>query len=175
MSIARSTIIALILLGLGSIATVRADGLAIRGTVKGTDGKALAGAQVRAEKVGVKGPAVVATTNAKGEYAFKGLGAGVYKVTAVVNKVPKSEASIRTTQKGWSVVDFDLSAKNKVARKKRMVWVSGETGTHIGSGHWEAVEDSTTGTGASASQRVDGAALSTQNVLGVGGQSGPGR
>ena len=170
----RSTVIALMLLGLGSIATARADGLAIRGTVKGSDGKALAGAEVRAQRIDTKAPAMVATTDAKGQYAFKGLALGAYKVTAVVNKVPKSEASIRTTQKGWSLVDFDLSATNKVARKKRMVWVPGETGTHIGSGHWEAVEDSTTGVGASASQRLDASALRTQNTLNQLGRSGPG-
>ena len=169
----RSTVIALLLLGLGSIATVRADALAIRGSIKGTDGKALAGAEVRVQRIDAKGPAVVAKTNAKGEYSFTGLAQGAYKVTAVVNKVAKSEASIRTTQKGWSRVDFDLSSKNKVVSKKRMVWVAGETGTHIGSGHWEAVEDSTTGVGAASSQRLDAAALRTQNTLNqLGGRSG---
>ena len=171
----RSTVIALMLLGLGSIATVRADGLAIRGTIKGSDGKALAGAEVRAQRIDAKGEVVVATTNAKGEYAFKGLAQGAYKVTAVVNKVAKSEASIRTTQKGWSRVDFDLSDKNKVSRKKRMVWVSGETGTHIGGGHWETVEDSGTGVGASSVQRVDAAVLKSQGELNSFGQSGPSR
>ena len=161
----RSTVIALMLLGLGSIATARADGLAIRGTVKGSDGKALAGAEVRAQRVDRKGAVTVTTTNANGEYSIKGLAEGAYKVTAVINKVPKSEASIRTTQKGWSRVDFDLTAKNKVATKKRMVWVAGETGTHIGGGHWETVEEANTGTGASASQRLDAGAMRTQNVL----------
>lgn len=158
---------------LGSVAIARGDGLAIKGTVKGTDGKALSGAEVRAQRIDAKGSVMTATTNAKGEYSFPGLAQGAYKITAVVNKVAKSEASIRTSQKGWSRVDFDLSSKNKVVTKKRMVWVPGETGTHIGGGHWESIEDSSTGVGASASQRLDAAALRTQNNLNLGGQSGP--
>ena len=77
------------------------DAPAIRGVVKGTDGKPLAGAEVRAERLGTKGPATVATTNAKGEYTFKGLSLAPYKVTAVVNKVPKSVGSIKTRNSGW--------------------------------------------------------------------------
>ena len=161
----RSTVIALMLLGLSSIASARAEGLAIRGYVKGPDGKLLAGAEVRAERIDAKAPAIVGHTNAKGEYSFTKLANGAYKITAIVNRVPKSEASIRTSPKGWARVDFDLSSKAKVARHKRMVWVAGETGTHIGSGHWEAAEDVNSGTGASAVQRVDGAALRTSSGL----------
>jgi hypothetical protein len=172
----RSTIIALVLLGLAVTGgNALADGLAIRGTVKGADRKPLAGAEVRAQRLDGKGPVVVATTNAKGEYTFKGLTLGAYKVTTVINKVPKSVASINTRTNGWVRVDFDMSAKAKVAGRKRMVWVPGETGTHIGSGHWEEVNDATNGTGAAPVERLDGAALRTQNVLNpVGAATGPG-
>jgi hypothetical protein len=174
----RSAVVALLLLGLGSISSARAEGLAIKGVVKGTDGKPLAGAEVRAQRLDGKGSVVVATTNAKGEYNLRGLTLAGYKVTAVINKVPKSVASINTHATGWVRVDFDMTAtaKNKPAGKKHMVWVPGETGSHIGSGHWEEAQDANTGTGASAVQRVDGAALRTQNILNpVGAATGPGQ
>jgi len=49
--------------------------------------------------------------------------------------------------------------------------------THIGGGHWEAVDDTNTGHGASSVQRVDGAILTTpgQGLGGANGVSGPGR
>src|SRR5207237_1942898 len=129
----RCAVIALLCLGLDSIASARAEGLAIKGQVKGTDGKPLAGAEVRAKRLDGKGSSVVATTDAKGEYSFRTLDLAAYQVTAVVNKVPKSVASIKTRPTAWVRVDFDLSAAAKVAKKKRLVWVAGDTSTHIGS------------------------------------------
>ena len=170
----RSTVAALLLLGLSFVASVQAEGLAIKGSVKGSDGKPLAGAEVRAQRLDGKGSAAVATTDRKGEYSFRGLDFAAYKVTSVVNKVPKQVASIKTRQNAWVRVDFDLSATAKVAKKKRMVWVSGETGSHIGGGHWESVDETPTGNTASSMERVDGAALRTQNALtGSGGSAGP--
>jgi len=169
----RSTLIALLSLSLAVVGqSARAEGNAIQGIVKGTDGKALAGAEVRAERLDAKGPVVVATTNAKGEYNFKGLTPGKYKVVSVLNKRPVSQAAIATRTNGAVRVDFDLTAK-KTAGKKRMVWVAGETGTHIGGGHWEAVDDTNTGHGASSVQRVDGSILTTPgqglNAAGIPG------
>jgi hypothetical protein len=83
----RSIFTAVVLLGLASFG--RADGLAIKGAVKGTDGKPLAGAEVKAERLDHhKDHTASATTNAKGEYEIRGLALAPYKVTAIVNKVP---------------------------------------------------------------------------------------
>jgi hypothetical protein len=169
-------IIAALVIGLVSIGSARADGLAIKGTVTGTDGKPLTGAEVRAERLDhKKDAAVVATTNAKGQYEVRGLALAPYKVTTIVNKVPKSVASIKTRSNAWVRADFDLRGNAKVATKKRMVWVSGETGSHIGSGHWESVDENSNGNGASSMERVDGALLRSQpNLLNPsGGVSGP--
>jgi hypothetical protein len=163
-----------LLFGLACFA--RADGLAIKGFVKGTDGKPLAGAEVRAERLDhKKDHTASAITNGKGEYEIRGLALAPYKVTAIVNKVPKSVASIRTRENAWVRADFDMAGTAKVAKKKRMVWVSGETGTHIGSGHWETVEEDANGRGASSVEKVDGELLKTQpNLLNpAGGVSGP--
>jgi hypothetical protein len=179
----RSTVIGLVSLGLIFMAGIsRADGLAIRGTVIGTDGKPLSGAEVRAEGTDRKASVVVTKTDAKGHYNFKGLTLGTYRVTAFVNKVPRSVASINTRNNGWVEANFNLSLtatqSGQAKPKKRYVWVSGETGTHIGGGHWEAVDDANVGTGASAMQRVDGAVLSLPNsgaLNPAGGVSGPGQ
>jgi hypothetical protein len=144
----RSTVIALLCLGIGSIASARADGLAIKGQVKGTDGKPLAGAEVRAQRVDGKGPVLSTTTDSKGEFALRNLDLAQYAITSVVNKKPVQVASIKTRQGAWVRVDFDLTATAKKPTKKRMVWVAGDTGTHIGSGHWEEVEDGINGRGA---------------------------
>ena len=173
----RSMVIALLCLGLGSIASARAEGLGIKGQVKGTDGKPLAGAEVRAQRADGKGSVLSTKTDSKGEYSFRSLDVAPYAITTVINKKPVQVASIRTRQGAWVRADFDLgaTASKGAPKRKRMVWVAGETGTHIGSGHWETIEDSNTGVGASAVQRVDGAALNApNNVLNqTGGVSGP--
>jgi Carboxypeptidase regulatory-like domain len=178
----RSMVIGLLCLGLGSIASARADGLAIKGQVKGTDGKPLAGAQVRVQRADGKGQVLTTATDSKGEYAIRNLDLAPYAITTVINKKPVQVASIRTRQNAWVRADFDLSAtasasSGKAApKRKRMVWVAGETGTHIGAGHWETVEDSNTGVGASAVQRVDGSILQAPNngLNPSGGVAGPG-
>ena len=176
----RSTLIALISLGLAAAGpSLLAEGNAIKGFVKGPDGKLMPNAEVQAQAIDknghAHGPVVSATTNNKGEYTFRGLNSGTYKVVAVINKVPKSQAAIATKNTGWVRVDFDLTSK-KPAGKKRMVWVAGETGTHIGGGHWEAVDDSNTGQGSSSMERVNGSILNTpgQGLNQAGGVTGPG-
>jgi len=175
----RSLGFALILLALGFITQAAfAEAPGIRGTVKGTDGKPLAGAEVRAQRVDQKGPVLSTTTNAEGEYCLRNLDAAAYAVTSVINKKPQKVASIKTRTTGWVRVDFDLktTAGVKKATRKRMVWVAGETGTHIGGGHWEEVDDATAGQGTSAVEKVDGRALNApNNVLNpTGGVAGPG-
>ena len=170
----RSTVIALLCLGLGSIASARAEGLAIKGQVKGTDGKPLAGAEVRAQRTDSKGPVLVAKTDSKGEYTFRKLDAATYALTTVMNKKAVQVASIQTRTTAWVRVDFDLSATAKAPKRKRLVWVAGETGTHIGGGHWEEVEDANVGGGANPIQRVDGTILANPNALNpAAGVTGP--
>src|ERR1700758_2844355 len=102
----RSNVIALLCLGLGSIVSARADGLAIKGQVKGTDGKPLAGAEVRAQRVDGKGPVLSTTTDAKGEYSLRKLDFAIYAITSVINKKPVQVASIKTREGAWVRVDF---------------------------------------------------------------------
>src|SRR5436309_15214920 len=85
-----------------------AESKSFQGTVIGTDGKPLAGAVVRAERLDAKTAPVLTSTDAKGQYVFKGLPAGAYSVIAIVKNVPKSRAAVRTQSNGWARVDFDL-------------------------------------------------------------------
>ena len=176
----RSSVIALVLLALAATTgTTLADGGAMRGIIKGTDGKPVVGAEVRAQRLDGKGAVTVAKTDAKGEYQFQGLELTAYKVTAVINKVPKSVASAKTSSKGWVRVDFDLSATAGKGGQKRRVWVPNDaTGSHIGGGHWVEVTDtpnSSTNAGSNPVERIDGSILANPNGLNpAGGVSGPG-
>src|SRR5438045_2069059 len=136
----RSAVIALLCLGLGSIASARADGLAIKGQVKGTDGRPLAGAEVRAQRVDTKGPVLVTKTDAKGEYTFRKLDLAQYALTSVINNKTQQVASIKSRPTAWVRVDFDWSTGTKVAKKKRLLWIAGHTTTHTGCGKRDEVD-----------------------------------
>src|SRR5438477_11640133 len=81
--------------------TVWAEGNSIQGVVVDGKGKPVAGAQIRAERTDSKGPAEVATTDAKGQYALNHLPLGTHKVIASFNKTPGSAATIKTSAAGW--------------------------------------------------------------------------
>jgi hypothetical protein len=139
---ARSGIVAAVLAAfVVACSSVRADTKAIQGTVIGTDGKPLAGANVRADRLDQKGqPPAVTKTDTQGHYVFKALPVGAYAIIAAIKGVPKSRAMVKTRADGWAKVDFDLRIKsNDPSIKKKYVWVNGEPGSHIG-GHWVEVD-----------------------------------
>ena len=117
-----------------------ADTKSIQGTLTGTDGKPVAGADIRAERLDVKATPALTKTDGQGHYTFKALPVGAYAVTAIVKSVPKSRALVKTRNDGWAKVDFDLRTKSTDANiKKKYVWVKGEPGSHIG-GRWVEVD-----------------------------------
>src|SRR5205814_8591850 len=117
-----------------------ADTKAIQGTLVGIDGKPVAGAEIRANRLDTKTPPATTKTDAQGRYVFKVLPVGAYKVTVFVKTVPKMHAEVRTRADGWAKVDFDLrTPANGSTIKKRFVWVPGEPGSHIG-GRWVEVD-----------------------------------
>src|SRR5437763_12949691 len=81
----RYAVIAVLCLGLGAIASARAEGLAMKGQVKGTDGRPLDGAEVRAQRVDTKGSVLVTKTDGKGEYSFRKLDLAQYALPSVIN------------------------------------------------------------------------------------------
>jgi hypothetical protein len=118
-------------------------GGALQGTVKAPDGRPIKNAQVRIEAKGGKFAKTI-TTDAKGYYFSDGLTAGTdYNVTLVVNgSVKASILNTRAHAGKPTALNFDLR-QAKGTSKKHMVWVSTETGTHIGAanGHWVEVDE----------------------------------
>ena len=83
----------------------------VKGTLIGEDGKPFKGAIIRAEPKGkteLKGKAFVTATDSRGQYLFTTMPIGIYSLTAFVDGVAMSRASIRTSNQGWSNVNFDL-------------------------------------------------------------------
>jgi hypothetical protein len=83
----------------------------VKGTIIGEDGKPYKGAIIRAEPKGkteLKGRAFVTATDSKGQYLFTTMPIGDYSLTAYVDGVAMSRAGIRTSDRGWSLVNFDL-------------------------------------------------------------------
>ena len=104
----KSLSVIILVCSLALVTTVWAEGNSIRGVVVDGKNKPVAGAEIRAERTDSKGPAVAATTDAKGQYALNHLPLGTYKVIASVNKTPGSAATIKTSAAGWVRVDFAM-------------------------------------------------------------------
>jgi hypothetical protein len=84
-------------------------------------------------------------TDSKGRYISQGLQPGVYRVTLLVNGAVKTSImNTQTKANQPTQLNFDLKstaqAGNISKGRKRMVWVPGRTGTHIG-GTWVEVDD----------------------------------
>ncbi|HJT81325.1 MAG TPA: carboxypeptidase-like regulatory domain-containing protein [Chthoniobacterales bacterium] len=134
--------------------------------VKDTRGKPAAGAELWLEKAGVKG-AKKTVTDASGQFTFKNLGPGQYKISAYDYNTPAAAATtFEPSAKGVTSVALSLDRISHGAMtaktKKRYVWVSGgETGSHIGGGKWVPVDENSNGTGASSMDKRSGQTLSS--------------
>jgi hypothetical protein len=132
-------VLAIALLAAGS--TLAGDRTAVQGTLLGDDGKPFGGAQIRAQRTDAKAKPVIALTKSDGHYHFIGLSPGAYIVTAYVDGVAMSRASIQTRTDGWVKVDFDLRRNTAEADRMQqdMRWGDGnwhikDNGTHNGFG-----------------------------------------
>jgi hypothetical protein len=113
--------------------------------VKDAKGEPIKGADVRIESRDGKQVFSTTKTDPKGRYTSQGLQPGAYRVTLLMNGTVK--ASIMNTQTKANQptqLNFDFkptSQAGTVAKgKKRMVWVPGRTGTHLG-GTWVEADD----------------------------------
>jgi hypothetical protein len=107
----RNVLPAVIIFAIGALAVVHAwsaDHKSIQGKVTGADGKGFAGATIRVERVDAKAKTILASTDPQGVYVLNGLPAGTYQLTAVVDGTPRSRVKVRTSNAGWTRVDFDL-------------------------------------------------------------------
>jgi len=117
----------------------------LQGFVKDAKGEPIKGADVRVESRDGKQVFSTTKTDPKGRYISKGLQPGGYRVTLLVNGVVK--ASIMNTQTKANQptqLNFDFKAASQAGNSskggKRMVWVPGRTGTHLG-GNWVEVDE----------------------------------
>lgn len=101
-----SGIVALVLCALPS--TSGGDNKSIQGTLRDTDGVLLVAGEIRAERLDAKAKPFITQTDGRGQYVFRGLPAGTYSVTAYVDDIPRARAKVRTSDKGWAKIDFDL-------------------------------------------------------------------
>lgn len=119
----------------------------VQGEVKGPDGKALSGADVRLQRKGDK-TAKVTKTDPRGRYAFKDLQLGSYDLTASANGMAATAAqNVGTSDRGAVSVNFNLKNQTGTAaaaapkkKAKKMVWMEPEMGSHLG-GRWVEAND----------------------------------
>ena len=125
---------------------IAADGPAsIQGFVKDAKGEPIKGADVRIESRDGKQVLSTVKTDPKGRYISQRLQQGVYRVTLFVNGTVKASIMNTETKANQPTqLNFDLKptsqAGNAAKGRKRMVWVPGRTGTHLG-GTWVEAED----------------------------------
>jgi hypothetical protein len=90
-----------------------AQTVAIEGTVLGDDGKPLQGAEIKIERIDIKGNWKT-KTDKKGHYFYGGLQGGSYKVTVEVDKVARDSMNIPRTKYGDpNQADFNLQKSKK--------------------------------------------------------------
>lgn len=111
----RTTVAALaglLLMSLPSFAQVTV----LEGVVTGSDGKPLPGAVIRIERKDITNTFHV-KTDKKGHYIYNGLPLGTYDVVCVVDgKDVDKVGGVHTTTQNYSVVDFNLKAKENMIK-----------------------------------------------------------
>ena len=112
-----------------------ADNKSIQGVLIDENGKTLRGAEIRVQRLDAKAKVAVTKTDARGQYVFAALPAGSYAVTAYVDGFPKSRATVRTRDKGWARVDFDLRANDADNRDTDRMQRDIQTSTGTALGH----------------------------------------
>jgi hypothetical protein len=144
-SLIRSRLV-LVLIGLAlTMSVAYAQGLSVSVSLKTPDGKPALGKEVKLERKDAKAPASVATTDAKGHVVFNKLALGTYEVSALENHAAVSSAVVKTKRDG--IVSVNLKAGSVAAaatpakKKKKYIYSSQETGSHIGGGRWIEVPD----------------------------------
>jgi hypothetical protein len=124
-----------------SAACAFADPATLQTTVKGPDGRAAKGADLRIERQDKKATPVVAKTDANGRYDANGLDAGTYRLTAKLASGAQSVQVVKVQSGKPLAVTFDMKTPTAAPAgpKKVARWVPSSTGSHMG-GHYEGEE-----------------------------------
>ena len=127
------------------IASAAAANSVLEGVVKDAKGHPIQGVDVRIEAKNGGGLLATAKTDDNGHYMLKGLAAGTYRVTLVVNGAVKTSINNTTLESGESTqLNFDLTeTRTSVTVKKgrHMVWIPAFTGSRS-PGRWVEIDDS---------------------------------
>lgn len=144
-----------------------------QGNVKGPDGKALKGVEVRIQPKGSKTFSGSAKTDQEGRFTFKDLAMGEYILTVAANGMATATIEhLKTRTDGAVAVDFKMQKQVGSAQaapatvKKHRVWVQ-ETGSHLG--HWEDVDDNgnTAGGGTRKVQQINRSQIDNMQSMGA--------
>jgi hypothetical protein len=130
----RALSIALFLTGaFGLLPVALAQIASLQGGVMGTDGRPLKGAEVRIERTDQPSTPMTNVTGSRGQYLFRELPAGVYKLSILADGAVKFSVNVK--MRGEKArIDFDLSPSAE-KRIRNYVWVLGRTGSNV-AGRW---------------------------------------
>lgn len=95
-----------------------AGGASIEGIIIGPNGTALAGSEIRAQRVDVKAAPLQTKSDSKGRYAFSNIAPGNYAVTTAVKGVAASATTVKTTGRTRFDVDLRKDRGGKTAAAK---------------------------------------------------------
>ena len=135
------------------------DERSVQVTVNDQRNQAIAGVEVQLERLDGKGQAQTSRADASGHVVFRNVAAGTYKVSAFTKRLAAATAVDTTKQNTNITLSMAPISRQAGAKRKRYVYIAGETGTHIGGGRWVAVEDDASGTGSSAVDKRSGRML----------------
>lgn len=151
----------------------------LEGDVKDSKGQPVAGAEVHIKAKDGSQERIV-RTDSRGHYGIDKLAVSDYEVVLFVNRQIKASLNnIKVFGDKPTRQNFALTgqyAANAQKKHTHMVYVPGETGSHLG-GRWVEVDDNGDANNASANnlQRANGSAIqSMQNQAGGGGKSAMG-
>jgi 5-hydroxyisourate hydrolase-like protein (transthyretin family) len=126
------------------VASAAAANSVLDGVVKDARGHPIQGVDVRIEAKDSGRLLTTVKTDENGRYIFKGLAAGIYRVTLVVNGALKTSINNTTLEPSESTqLNFDLTqTRASVTVKKGIhrVWIPAFTGSRL-PGRWVEVDD----------------------------------
>lgn len=140
-------VLSVVCLSLGSVA-VAVEGSTLEGRVFGPDNQPIKGADIRLESSSSMFVAALAKTDVRGQYRFRNVAPGTYKVTvSSANVVHKFTPDVMV--EGDKRVNIEINPANSAAptKGKHLVRIPPSTGTQIG-GRGKEVDDTGVSTAA---------------------------
>jgi hypothetical protein len=133
-------VLSVVCLALSTVA-VAVKGSTLEGKVSGPDGQPIKGADVRLKNSSPKSEAALTKTDVRGQYRFRNVAPGTYKVSvSSSNVVQRLIADVKVDENKRVVLQISPVDSGARTKGKHRVWMPPQTGTHIGGG-WKEVDD----------------------------------